>query len=136
MRGDAVARSSVLASREPIRIAGASDVDDPRCRADTRGRKATVSRAPEPSRARVSPDQCRQARDILKWTPRELAGGRRRHALGYAAFEQGREVSPTHEKAIRSALEAVGVGFPFEIGNGRARPAGVTYSPRDRKEGH
>lgn len=73
MRRDAVARRSVLASREPIRIAGASNVDDPRCRGDTRGRKATVRRAPQPSRARVSPDQCRQARDILKWTPRELA---------------------------------------------------------------
>jgi hypothetical protein len=37
---------------------------------------------------------------------------------------------------FRSALEAVGIGFPFEIANGCARPAGVTYSPRDRKEGH
>ena len=133
---DAVARSSVLASRQPIRIAGASNVDDPRCRGDTRRRKATVRSAPEPSRARVSPDQCRQARDILKWTPRELAEAAAVTPWVVAAFEEGREVSPAHEEAIRSALEAVGIGFPFEIANGRARPAGVTYSPRDRKEGH
>jgi hypothetical protein len=31
---------------------------------------------------------------------------------------------------------AVGISFSFEIANGRARPAGVTYSPRDRNEGH
>ena len=92
--------------------------------------------APEPSRGRVSPDQCRQARDILKWTPRELAEAAAVTPWVVAAFEEGREVSPAYEEAIRSALEAVGIGFPFEIANGRARPAGVTYSPRDRKKGH
>jgi hypothetical protein len=93
-------------------------------------------RAPEPSRARVSPNQCRQARDILKWTPSGLAGAADVAPEVISAFEEGREVSPGHEEAIRTALEAVGIGFPFEIANGRARPAGVTYSPRDRKEGH
>jgi hypothetical protein len=92
--------------------------------------------APEPSRGRVSPDQCRQARDVLKRTPRELAEAAAVTLWVVAAFEEGREVSPTHEEAIRSALEAVGIGFPFEIADGRARPAGVNYSPRDRKEGH
>jgi transcriptional regulator with XRE-family HTH domain len=84
----------------------------------------------------VSPYQCREARDILKWTPSELAEAAGVTPWIIAAFEEGREVSPDHEEAIRSALEAVGIGFPFEIANGRARPAGVTYSPRDRKEGH
>ena len=46
--------------------------------------------------------------------------GRRRHAWVVAAFEEGREISPAHEDAIRTALEAVGIGFPFEIANGRA----------------
>ena len=81
--------------------------------------------APEPSRARVGPDQCRQARDILKWTPRELAEAAAVTPWVIAAFEEGREVSPAHEEAIWTALEAVGIGFPFEIANGRARPAGV-----------
>jgi DNA-binding XRE family transcriptional regulator len=93
-------------------------------------------RAPQPSRARVSPNQCRQARDILKWTPSELAEAAGVTPWIIAAFEEGREVSPAHEEAIRTALEAVGIGFPFEIANGSARPAGVTYSPGDRKEGH
>jgi hypothetical protein len=84
----------------------------------------------------VSPNQCRQARDILKWTPSELAEAAAVTPWIIAAFEEAREVSPAHEEAIRTALEAVGIGFPFEIANGRARPAGVTYSPRDRKEGH
>ena len=81
----------------------------------------------------MSPDQCRQARDILKWTPGELAG-----AAGVTPWvvEEEREVSPADEAAIRAALEAVGISFSFEIANGRARPAGVTYSPRDRNEGH
>jgi hypothetical protein len=84
----------------------------------------------------VSPDQCRQARDILKWTPGELADAADVTPWVIAAFEEGREVSPAHEDAIRAALEAVGIGFPFEIANGRALPVGVIYSPRDRKEGH
>jgi hypothetical protein len=84
----------------------------------------------------MSPDQCRKARDILKWTPSELAGSAGVTPWVVSAFEEGREVSPAHQDSIRAALEAVGIGFPFEIANGRARSAGVTYSPRDRKEGH
>ena len=84
----------------------------------------------------MSPDQCRKARDILKWTASELAGSAGVTPWVVSAFEEGREVSPAHQDLIRAALEAVGIGFPFEIANGRARSAGVTYSPRDRKEGH
>jgi transcriptional regulator with XRE-family HTH domain len=84
----------------------------------------------------VSPDQCREARDILKWTPSELAQAADVTPWVVAAFEEGREVLPPDEAAIRAALEAVGISFSFEIANGRARPAGVTYSPRDRNEGH
>ena len=51
-----------------------------------------------------------------------------------AAFEDGREVLPFYEIEIRSALEAVGIGFPFVIENGQFKPAGVRYSPRDKDE--
>jgi len=51
-------------------------------------------------------------------------------------FEDGRGVAPAHEAAIRAALEAVEIGFPFEIAAGQGRPAGVTYSPPDRKNAH
>ena len=84
----------------------------------------------------MSPNQCRQARDILKWTPSELAQAADVTQGVVAAFEEGREVLPTDEAAIRAALEAIGISFSFEIANGCARPAGVTYSPRDRNKGH
>jgi transcriptional regulator with XRE-family HTH domain len=84
----------------------------------------------------VSPDQCRKAREVLKWTTGELAGAAGVTPSVVAALEEGRQVSSTDEDTIRIALEAVGIGFAFEIANGRARPAGVTYSPRDRNEGH
>ena len=51
-----------------------------------------------------------------------------------AAFEEGREV-PVDEAAIHAALKPAGISFSFEIANGRAKPAGVTYSHRDRNEG-
>jgi hypothetical protein len=84
----------------------------------------------------VSPDQCRRARDILKWTPSELAQAANVAPCVVTAFEEGREVLPTDEATIRVALEAVGISFSFEIANGRARPAGVIYSPHDRNKGH
>ena len=85
--------------------------------------------------ARPSPRARGQARDTLKWTPGELAGAAGVTPWVVAAFEEEREVSPADEAAIRAALEAVGISFSFEIANGRARPAGVTYSPRDRNKG-
>jgi hypothetical protein len=84
----------------------------------------------------VSPDQCRQARDILKWNQGELAQATGVTAWVVAAFEDGKEVLPEYHAAIRAGLEAVGIGFPFEIVKGRARTANVTYSPRDRNETH
>jgi hypothetical protein len=52
------------------------------------------------------------------------------------AFEDGHEVLRAYTTAVRAALESVGIAFPFEIADGRARPAGVTYSPPDRKDAH
>ena len=69
-------------------------------------------------------------------SPSGLAGAADVAPEVISTLEEGREVSPGHEEAIRSALEAEGIGFPFESANGCVRPAGVTYSPRDRKEGH
>ncbi len=39
-----------------------------------------------------------------------------------------------YEIAMREALEDIGIGFPFVIGNGRIAPAGISYSPRDKRE--
>jgi DNA-binding XRE family transcriptional regulator len=82
----------------------------------------------------LSPDQCREARAILKWTRRELADAAGVTLWVVAAFEDGREVLPFYEIEIRAALEAVGIGFPFAIEDGQFKPAGVTYSPSDKDE--
>ncbi|MGD0761976.1 MAG: hypothetical protein ABR929_02090 [Roseiarcus sp.] len=82
----------------------------------------------------VSPDQCREARAILKWTRRELADAARVTLWVVAAFEDGREVLPFYEIEIRAALEAVGISFAFEIEDGQFKPAGVTYTPRGKNE--
>ena len=62
----------------------------------------------------MSPDQCREARDILKWTRRDLADAAGVTPWVVAAFEDGREVLAFYEIEIRAALEAVGIGFPFD----------------------
>jgi DNA-binding XRE family transcriptional regulator len=82
----------------------------------------------------MCPEQCRQARDILKWTRGELAAAAGVDHSVVDAFEDGRSILPAYEVAIRTSLEALGIGFPFELVNGRHSPAGVTYSPREREE--
>jgi transcriptional regulator with XRE-family HTH domain len=82
----------------------------------------------------VSPEQCRQARDILKWAREELAQAAGVSPRVVAAIEEKREVLPADRDAIRAALESVGIAFPFVLENDRVRPAGVTYSPLDRRE--
>lgn len=84
----------------------------------------------------MTPDQCRNALELLKWTGRELVSAANVTPWVIDAFEDGREVLPSYVEAIRTALEAVGIGFPFELSNGRAASAGVTYSSRDRSETH
>jgi predicted transcriptional regulator len=83
----------------------------------------------------VSPDQCRQARKILKWTWSELADAAGVTTWIVAAFEDGAEVLPFYEMEIRAALEAVGIGFSFEVDDGVVRPAAVTFSPRSKPKG-
>jgi hypothetical protein len=79
----------------------------------------------------VSPEQCSEARGILKWTPRQLADAADVPLWFITAFEDGRETAAFlagFKTAIRETLEAVGIGFPFEITNGRLWPLPVTYS--------
>jgi len=84
----------------------------------------------------MTPDQCRKARELLRWTPQELASAANVTPWIIDAFEDGLDVLPSHVDAIRAALEAVGIGFPFELSTGRVASAGATYSPRDRRETH
>lgn len=85
----------------------------------------------------MSPDQCREARERLKWTRQQLAVAADVPLWFIAAFEDGRDTAAFlahYEIAMRKTLEDVGVGFLFAIGNGRLVPAGITYSPREKRE--
>ena len=85
----------------------------------------------------MSPEQCCEARDRLNWTRQELSKATEVPLWFIAAFEDGKETAAFlahYELAMRDAFESVGIGFPFELSNGRITPAGITYSPRDKRE--
>ena len=87
----------------------------------------------------MSPEQCRAAREKLNWARHELAQAAGVPLWFIAAFEDRKdapEFLASYEIDMRRVLEEAGIGFPFEIANGRPQPAGVTYSPRDKSETH
>ena len=87
--------------------------------------------------ARMSPSQCREARERLNWSHDDLANASRVPAEIVAMFEAGDLVGMMDlQVKMRDALEAVGIGFPFIIERRGLVPAGVTYSPPDRRQGH
>jgi transcriptional regulator with XRE-family HTH domain len=82
----------------------------------------------------MTPDQCREARELLRWTQGELAEAADVPSWFVVAFED--EDSPAflahYEIAMREALEAAGINF--ETDDVQFKPAGVTYSPRGKDE--
>jgi DNA-binding XRE family transcriptional regulator len=85
----------------------------------------------------MSPEQCRAAREKLNWMRHELAKAAEVPLWFVAAFEDGKdtpEFLAAYEADMRRVFEEAGIGFPFEIANGRIRGAGITYSPRDKDE--
>ena len=85
----------------------------------------------------MSPDQCRAAREHLNWSQEELASASGVPLAFLVGFENGAEINHKQERlaaALRGVLEDVGFGFPIEISNGRATPAGIIFSKRDRSE--
>ena len=85
----------------------------------------------------MTPWQCRDARQLLKWSQDDLAAASRVPAEIVAMFEDGKLVGMMDLQVLmRSALEAVGIGFPFTIERGEFLPDAVTYSPPDRRRGH
>jgi len=72
----------------------------------------------------MSPDQCRAARERLNWTRRELSEATDVPLWFIAAFEDGKEMAAFlagYELAMRDAFEAFGIGFQYEIEDGKAR---------------
>jgi hypothetical protein len=80
----------------------------------------------------MSPEQCRAARERLKWSRHDLAVAADVPLWFIAAFEDRKETAAAllarYELTMHDALEAVGIGFPFEISDGRVAPAGGAYS--------
>jgi hypothetical protein len=80
----------------------------------------------------MSPEQCREARERLNWTRRQLSEATDVPLWFIAAFEDGKVTTAFlagFELTMRDAFEAFGIGFQFEIEGGKAGPAGVTYTP-------
>jgi DNA-binding XRE family transcriptional regulator len=87
----------------------------------------------------MSPEQCREAREKLNWTRQDLAKIAHVPLWFIAAFEDGLDTAEflaAYRLGMRRVFEEAGLGFPFEIENGRMRAAGVTYSPLDKSETH
>ena len=86
----------------------------------------------------MSPDQCRAAREHINWTRRELSEAADMPLWFIAAFEDGKETAAFlagYELAMRDAFEAFGIGFQYEVEDGKTKPAGVTYAPPDSGAG-
>jgi ribosome-binding protein aMBF1 (putative translation factor) len=67
----------------------------------------------------MTPEQCRQARDLLGWKPQRLAGQSSTSDSSIRKYEGRRgELRQATVAAIRTALEAGGVEFIAENGGG------------------
>jgi hypothetical protein len=85
----------------------------------------------------MTPEQCRQARERLTWSRYDLAKAADAPLWFVAAFEDDKEPPAFlahYEIAMREALERRGIGFPFELADGRMQALDVTYSPKDEDE--
>lgn len=77
---------------------------------------------------RVTPDQCRRARELLRWHQQRLALQANSCLSSVVGFEAGEKATrPTTVDAFRTALEAAGVEFIAENGAG----AGVRLRKTD-----
>lgn len=67
----------------------------------------------------MTPEQCRQARELLGWTRIRLASRAGRSDATIKTFETGQcNAHVLTRQAIRSALEAAGVEFIYDNGSG------------------
>jgi transcriptional regulator with XRE-family HTH domain len=72
----------------------------------------------------ITPDQCRAARGLLRWSQRDLAAASRLSKNAVLTFENGATTPlPVTLAALRAALEKAGVEFIDEDGGG----AGVRW---------
>jgi hypothetical protein len=85
----------------------------------------------------MSPDQCRQARGLLKWSRRDLAKSADVPLWFVAMFEDGKEVRyfyMDYKDSMQKAFETRGFAFPFGLVNGEITPLELVYAPKDRDD--
>jgi hypothetical protein len=85
----------------------------------------------------MTPEQCRQARERLGWRRYDLAKAADVPLWFVARFETDMEPPAflaDYEIAMREALERCGIGFPFQLADGRMSALDVTYAPKDKDE--
>jgi hypothetical protein len=73
----------------------------------------------------MSPDQCRQARDLLNWSRYDLANAAGVPLWFVAEFEDGKEIQyfyMAHKRSLQRELEAHGFEFPFGLIDGHITP--------------
>lgn len=77
----------------------------------------------------IIPAQCRSARAWLEWSQTELAEKAKVGLSTVKDFENGKR-TPIQATlgAMRSVLEAEGIGFPFALDGGVTCASGITYS--------
>jgi len=69
----------------------------------------------------MTPEQCRQARELLGWSPQGLAFRANTSRTVVVGFETGiRRTRARSQLAVRLTLEAAGVEFMSESGDGAA----------------
>jgi hypothetical protein len=84
----------------------------------------------------LSPDQCRAMRASISWTRGELSWAAD-VPLWFLRSRMEKRPPPSSRarNSQRDALEAAGVGFLFEIEDGRSKPASLTHSLPENEEG-
>jgi hypothetical protein len=79
------------------------------------------------------PNQCRQARDLLKWSRYDLATAADVPLWFVALFEDGKEVRyfyMDYKDSMQKVLEKRGFEFPFGLVDGEICPLNLVYSPK------
>jgi transcriptional regulator with XRE-family HTH domain len=84
----------------------------------------------------LTPEQCRAARAWLDWSQNDLAAAANVSQSTVRDFEKGRRIPIANNlEAIRTALEARGIGFVFADEDGQSYASGVMFSKSNKTGG-
>lgn len=85
----------------------------------------------------MTPEQCRAARGWLDMSQDDLAKAARVSLSTVRDFEKGRRLPIANNlAAIRSVLEAAGIGFVYQIDGAVTLACGITYAEPESATAH